>query len=280
MKLLVFHPYGFFIGIAILVSAWISESYRKKYYSHLPFAICHELIWWILIPGIIGARLYHVLDFWQFYSKDLIKVFYVWEGGLGILGAIMGGIFGLGVYSLIISWKRLNSRAIEQIAIKRLERKEVKKLLNYSITQLLNLLDVVVIGLPVGQAIGRLGNFFNQELYGLPTSLPWGIYIRPENRLVGYEGFEYFHPLFAYEAIWCVAIFIIIISVIKVKKERKEGVLFFTYLFLYSFGRFWLEFLRPENWMMVLPIVNWHLRVAQVISIIFIIVSLRFFVWS
>jgi len=123
-------------------------------------------------------------------------------------------------------------------------------------------LDLGVVGLSIGQAIGRWGNYFNQELYGLPTSLPWGIYIRLENRLPGFENFTHFHPLFLYESIGCFAIFLILIKKtpilkikyqiskthIKNKKTPKRGSIFFQYLFLYSLMRFWLEFLRIDSW--------------------------------
>jgi len=109
-------------------------------------------------------------------------------------------------------------------------------------------LDLAAFGLPVGQAIGRLGNYFNQELYGLPTNLPWGIYIKPENRIERLAGYEYFHPLFFYEAVWDIIIFIILVIIINIIRKPKPGLFFFTYLGLYGFGRFWLEFLRINPW--------------------------------
>ncbi|MBU1499928.1 prolipoprotein diacylglyceryl transferase, partial [Patescibacteria group bacterium] len=109
------------------------------------------------------------------------------------------------------------------------------------------LLDAGAVGLPLGQAIARWGNYFNQELYGRPTSLPWGIYIRPENRLLSVWEHERFHPLWLYESLWCLIIFIIIIKIIKVIPMGK-GKIFAAYLGLYGLGRFFLEFLRIEPW--------------------------------
>ena len=227
-------------------------------------AICHGLLWWVLIPGLIGARLYHVLDYWGYYSKNLNEIFFIWHGGLGILGAIIGGVLGLLAFAHIT------------YHIPHIKKGCKKRKISFK-DFLFSLLDTVVIGLPAGQAIGRLGNFFNQELYGFPTNLPWGIYIRPENRATGYESFERFHPLFAYEMAWSIITFIIIIAFIKAIKRQKKGELFFVYLGFYGLGRFFLEFLRIENWIMTLPFAKWHLSVAQVISIIFIIASLAFF---
>lgn len=115
-------------------------------------------------------------------------------------------------------------------------------------------------GLPIGQAIGRIGNYFNHELYGLPTSLPWAI-----------EGG--YHPLFAYEAVWNIIIFITIITVIKVIKKPKPGSFFFLYLGLYGFGRFWLEFLRIEPWRVG------GVNVAQGISLICLIGLIWYYLW-
>jgi len=111
-------------------------------------------------------------------------------------------------------------------------------------------------------AIGRWGNYFNQELYGLPTKLFWGIYIRPENRLLEVFEYERFHPLFLYESLWSLFIFGMLIWLVNKKKVKLgEGKLFIYYLGLYGFGRFWLEWLRIESWKV------YGLNVAQVISI-------------
>jgi len=180
------------------------------------------------------------------------------------------------------------------------------KYLNIFLAQYLILLDLAAFGLPLGQAIGRLGNWFNQELYGRPTNLPWGIYIRPENRLSGYEQFSHFHPLFLYESLWCLGIFIFLylltnnfhkartrkfkqffqthasslgtINSNEVKKflnlyssplKYCPGLLFFTYLFLYSFGRFWLEYLRINPWQWGgLAVAQWFCIAAFVSSIV------------
>ncbi len=261
-----FHFYGFFVGLGVLVGCWISEQVRKK----LPVTgyrlPAYELLPWALVPGIICARLYHVVDYWQYYSKNLIEIFFLWQGGLGIFGGIMGGMLGLFGYSVIVSWKQLRKKF--SIFNFQFSRTSITQLLNYSITNFLRFADLAAFGLPVGQAIGRLGNYFNQELYGLPTNLPWGIYIKSANRLPGFDppaGGERFHPLFAYEAVWNLAIFIVLTilmrkiicypssgSRLRLRSTRtisyRKGTFVFVYLGLYGFGRFWLEFLRIESW--------------------------------
>src|SRR4030042_5851865 len=212
-----FHWYGFFIGLGIVAALEVSEmakkllairdkparpfrseaSRRGRLYAR--FSVW-KIFWWVMIPALLGARLYHVIDFWTYYSRFPGKAGGVWEGGMGIWGGIIGGLVGLWIYSLIVGDRGLNKKF---------------SIFNFQfskrISNFLALADLAVVGLPLGQAIGRIGNFFNQELYGLPSNFPWGLYIRPENRLAGYESFTHFHPLFAYEMIWDLLIFIIII---------------------------------------------------------------------
>ena len=228
-----FHLYGLMIGLGVLVGAWVASKKDKKIWDCLV---------WVIGGGIIGARLYHVVDWWSYYSQHLSQIPAVWRGGMGIYGGILGGILGLWIYT---------------------RRREEPNLL------FLKMLDAGALGLPLGQAIARWGNYFNQELYGLPTNLPWGIYIRPENRLLEVMDFKYFHPLFLYESLWCLIIFIIIINIIKVIPMGK-GKIFAVYLGLYGLGRFFLEFLRLEAWT-----IN-GVNVAQMISAGLILGALGF----
>lgn len=225
-----FHLYGLMIGLGVLAGAWAASRKDKKIWDSLV---------WVIGGGIIGARLYHVVDFWEYYRENLAQIPAVWQGGMGIYGGILGGVLGLWIY--------------------------VKKRKG----RILPLLDAGAVGLPLGQAIGRLGNFFNQELYGLPTNLPWGIYIKPENRLLSVWEYERFQPLWLYEAIWNLIIFIIIIKIIKIIPMGK-GKIFAAYLGLYGLGRFFLEFLRIEAW--IISGVN----VAQAISLGLILMAFSF----
>lgn len=187
-----------------------------------------EIVWdalvWLLIFGVIGARLYHVLTpsrysgiTTSYYLSHPLKILSTWEGGLGMPGAIIGGVFGLYLFAR----RRRLSLAM--------------------------LLDVAAPGVALAQAIGRWGNFVNQELYGPPTDLPWGIYIRPENRLPDYASFERFHPLFLYESLWNLANALFLLWLWRRhRKKLRKGDLFLVYLVGYPLGRFLLEFLRLD----------------------------------
>ncbi len=179
---------------------------------------------WAIIPGLAGARLYHVLTptpasgiTTQYYLEHPLEILAIWRGGLGIYGAIIGGTLGVIVY---------------------LKRRQLP---------VLRWLDLAVPGLLLAQAIGRWGNFVNHELYGAPTTLPWGIYIPIENRVPGYEQFSIFHPLFLYESLWNIASFIFIRWIERRSKTLKSGDLVLLYLILYPCGRFFLDFVRLDS---------------------------------
>lgn len=214
-----FHLYGLMIGLGVLLGAWVVSKKEPKIWDSLI---------WIIGGGVIGARIYHIIDYWYFYQDNLLEIPAIWHGGLGIFGGIAGGTVAGWLYT------------------------RTKK-------KFLRLLDLASLGLPLGQAIGRFGNYFNQELYGLPTNLIWGIYIKPENRLWNVAEFERFHPLFLYESIWCLMIFLILR---KLKLKIGNGKILAVYLGLYSLGRFFLEYLRIESWHIGM------INVAQAISVI------------
>ena len=214
--------YGIIIMLGVLVAVLIS------YYRATRYGQDKELIWdmlpWLLVSGIIGARLWHVLTPSKslgvganYYFTHPIEIFNIRNGGLGIPGAVIGGAIGLWLFSN-------------------------KKSLNFLIWA-----DIISPGLAIAQAIGRWGNFFNQELYGPPTNLPWRIYIDPSHRLPGYEEFSYFHPMFLYESLWNLCNFLLLIFISRKKNQRnRSGELFFIYMVVYSLGRFFLEFIRLD----------------------------------
>ncbi len=224
---LTFHFYGLLIMLGAVVGAFIA----RRLLSEMEPERDPDLIWdalvWALIFGVIGARLYHVFTPSQsllnagidtrYYLTHPIDLIASWQGGMGMPGAIAGGVLGLYIFA---------------------RRNQI---------DLRTILDAAGPGLAVGHAIGRWGNFVNQELYGPPTDLPWGIFIRPENRLAGYEAFEYFHPLFAYEGLWNLATAAVLLWVWRRYGERLlPGDLFLMYLIGYPVGRFLLEFLRID----------------------------------
>lgn len=237
-----FHLYGFLIGLGSLTSAaaaaWLA---RRR-------SISSNIIWdgflYALIPGIIGARIYHVVDLWTtLYSFSPISVIYVWQGGLGIIGGLFGGFFGLLYYH---------------------KTKIIPKYPHITFSYLAN---ITAFGLPLGQIIGRLGNYINQEVYGFPSSLPWAIYIKPENRLSEFINFSTFHPLFAYESLWLLLGWFIMFVVERSKRIYNKS-FFGFYLIWFGIGRFFLEFLRPDDIILNVTITGAHVNMAQVISLV------------
>jgi len=191
-----------------------------------------------LVGGLIGARTYYVLFNLGYYrTEPWWRVFAVWEGGLAIHGGLIGGLFVGGMYV----WLR---RA-----------------------PLLTYLDIVAPYLALGQAIGRWGNFFNEEAFGRPTDLPWKLYISEVRRPPQFFDAEYFHPTFLYESLWNLGVVLILLVALRRRFERAPGALFLAYLGLYSAGRFWIEGLRMDSLMLG------SLRVAQVVSVVAVIVA-------
>ena len=190
-----------------------------------------EIIYYLILPlaiwGTIGARLWHILTpplssvelglTTQYYLSHPLDAIAVWIGGFGIPGAWIGGSIAL------LYFARKNELSLWALA------------------------DILAPGLALVQAIGRLGNYFNQELYGLPTNLPWKILIEPAHRLVGFESISFYHPLFAYESILNIANVIFLVWLARrLSGILKTGDLFLTYLVAYSLIRLFLEFLRLD----------------------------------
>jgi phosphatidylglycerol:prolipoprotein diacylglycerol transferase len=219
------HYYGIIIMFGALVAAWLATREAKRR------GIDPEMVWdmlpWLLIGGIIGARLWHILTppasmvaqgiTTMYYLTHPLDALAIWNGGLGIPGAVMGGVIALIFYT------------------------RAKKV------SFLMWADIAAPGLALAQAIGRWGNFVNQELYGSPSNLPWAIYIDPARRLPGFENQATYHPLFAYECIWNLLnmAFLLWFSR-KFAAWLKIGDIFLIYLIFYPVGRFFLEFLRLD----------------------------------
>jgi len=206
--------------MAVAIGSAVTVSQKWGRHAGVDEKITEDALLYVVIGGIMGARLYHVIDYWEFYSTHLTKILALWEGGLGIIGAIGGGLAGLYIYHRL-----------------------------HSSSSWWQLVDTATLGLPLGQAIGRIGNFLNQELYGPPTSLSWGIYIDPANRLPGYESFETFHPLFLYESMTSLLLFGVIYLLWKKNLIKVgNGTIFAVYLVGYGLIRFVLEYLRIDPW--------------------------------
>lgn len=179
-----------------------------------------ELMVVVGVPfGIVGARLYHVITDYQLYfgpGRQPLNALKIWEGGLGVWGAIAFGI--LGGY-LVARRRRIAFPAV---------------------------LDAIAPAILVAQAIGRLGNWFNQELFGRPTTLPWGLEIAAQYRPAGYTQFATFHPTFLYEMLWNLAAAVLLVWLDR-RFRLGHGKVFALYVMLYCAGRFWIEALRIDT---------------------------------
>jgi prolipoprotein diacylglyceryl transferase len=171
---------------------------------------------WAVPAGVIGARLYHVATEWDRFSDDLGSIFKVWKGGLGIPGGILLGT----IAGVMVAKKR-----------------------NMDIGQMLWAAAPAV---PVAQAIGRLGNWWNQELFGRPTTLPWGLKIDAEHMPDGYAPGTLFHPTFLYEALWNLALAVLLIVIGRRMMTSRPGRLMALYVGGYGLGRFWVEGFRID----------------------------------
>jgi len=217
------HWYGLLIMLAVTSGFFITLKISQKYGWQ------KEKIWdlffWLIVAGLIGARLYHFFSEITYYWRQPWEFFYLWQGGLGIYGAIIGGLV------VVYFFGKDN-------------------------TERLLLSDILAPAVALGLAIGRWGNYFNQEIYGQPTNLPWAIPIEFSNRLAGYQNYIFFQPVFLYESLCCLFLFLILIIMhwLRLKNKSAEqrfafynyGNVFFVFLILYSLERFFMELLRID----------------------------------
>ncbi len=244
--------YGLILALAT-ASAYAIGLYRAKDYG-LAHKIAESIMLWAVVGGFVGARLYHVVVEFSLYRNNLWEIFAVWRGGLSIFGAVLGGVISLLIYVSCHPRLDLGSRIIDSSL-----PSMTRSLSSTSIgdgnwndkAKTLQLLDWLTPGVIVGQIIGRLGNFFNYELYGYPTTLPWKMFVPESFRAQGYITEQYFHPLFAYEMLINICLLIILWAVSRIHKKYEisigPGSLFLGYVFLYTSIRFLLEFLRSDS---------------------------------
>ena len=225
------HWYGVLIVTGVMLGA-VYASWRARQDGANPDHVWNGLIVAIIL-AIIGSRLYHVFSQpeggmvgWSYYRQHPIEILYIWHGGLGIYGAIVGGVLGVVLYA----W-RAKLRPLQW-------------------------LDYGAPGLALGQFIGRWGNFINQELYGPPTNSSWGLIIDPPHRIAPYNDLAaypldtLFHPTFMYESLWCLLLFITLALLARKLKDRLlAGDILTGYIIGYPLGRFFIEYLRPDAWM-------------------------------
>ncbi len=250
--------YAILIIIGAIVGSWLAARQAKKHGEDSELVL--DLLPWLLIGGIIGARLWHVFTpsasniaqgvTTENYLRNPIEILKMWKGGLGIPGGVIGGALALIIYT------------------------KSKKLSFWQWA------DFIAPGLLVGQAIGRWGNFVNQEVYGRPTNLPWAITIDPQYRISGFEQVAKYHPLFLYESLLNLAGAGVLIWIDRKFKDKLfKGDIFFGYMIWYSTVRFLLEFLRldpsPVNG---ININQTSMLVVGVIAVVILV--LRHTVWS
>lgn len=229
-----FYWYGLLIALGIIVALLIAQKLAAL--DGLAKETLFDLGSWLIVAGLIGARLYDVFLELPYYLNHPLDVFKIYQGGLAIHGALLGGLIALLIFT---HFKKIN---------------------------LWRLLAVLAPGVALGQAIGRWGNWFNQELFGRPTNLPWSIPISPLNRPFEFEAFTYFHPTFLYESLALIILFFILFYFAQKKISAK--LITASYLIGYGLTRGLLEFIKIDT----TPIV-FGLRWPQIFSLIMIVVG-------
>ena len=228
--------YSIYILVGVILASILFLMEAKKYEIDMDF--CINMIFWTVIFGIVGARLYYVLFNLDYYMNNPIEIIQIWNGGLAIHGGIIGGF----LFMLLYTFK-------------------------YNV-RILKITDMAVVGLIIAQAIGRWGNFFNQEAHGpmVTREVLEGLKFIPEFIINGMNiGGTYYHPTFYYEFLWCFLGFIVLLVIRKFYEYLRVGQLTGVYLIWYSVGRIFIESMRTDSLMVG------NLKVAQVISVVLII---------
>ena len=227
--------YGILMALSIVVALWLCHRQARK--EKLPADDIISVGQWAILAGLVGARLYEVIFNWDYYGVYPRKIFAVWEGGLAIHGGlIVGPLVGV-----LLAWR-------------------------WGVP-VLRALDVIAPSMILGQAIGRWGNFFNEEAFGTPTDLPWKLYISPPHRPPDLRQYDFFHPTFLYESLWNLLVFVVLVGWMRPRVRRHPGALFFAYIGLYSVGRFLIEPLRLDSFWIG------PLRVGQLASVAGVLVA-------
>ena len=226
--------YGIIMAFAVLTGLIAAEKFSKRF--GIPPMFWADSAPIFIVVGLIGARLYYCLLNFPYYATSVLEIFNIREGGLSIHGMLIFGIVFLYLFA------------------------KMKKI------EFFKLADCLACSVPLAQAIGRFGNFFNSEAFGIPTGGGWGLFIPLENRPAEYVDYSLFHPTFLYESICDLCIFVVLFFLSK--KDLKSGSIFFIYLILYSVVRIFIEQIRLDSAMNIFGI-----PVAQIVSVVIILVS-------
>jgi len=239
------HMYGLTLLAAIGVCIWITGTrFTNRGGS---WDLIFRCAVWGVGAGIVGARLYHLATSWNEVPTQWWGPFAIWKGGLGIWGGIALGSLVGGLVA---------KRAGADVWL---------------------LADCLAPGLLVAQAVGRLGNWWNQELFGKPTSLPWGLEIDPAHRPLATIGQATYHPAFLYELLWNLFAAALLVFVVERRLHPRPPGLFALYVALYSFGRFWVELIRidPANHILGLRVNTWVSGIVCVAGLVWFWLSQR-----
>ena len=222
--------------LAILLGIFLANNEAKRVKEK---EYIDNLTFYLILFGIIGARLYYVIFEFNNYRYDLLSIFKVWEGGLAIYGAIIAGLLVVVYYA----------------------KKKGKSIIKTT--------DIIVPSLIIGQAIGRCGNFFNSEAHGSEVTYEFLKNLHIPNFIINgmYINGTYYHPTFLYESLWCIIGFIIILIIREITK-RKKGMVTYTYFIWYGIGRFFIESLRTDS------LYLGSIKISQLVSIILIIIGI------
>ncbi|MFJ9738059.1 prolipoprotein diacylglyceryl transferase [Streptomyces sp. NPDC101166] len=236
--------YAFCIIIGVFVAVWLGN--RRWIARGGRAGTVADIAVWAVPFGLVGGRLYHVITDYELYfseGRDWVDAFKIWEGGLGIWGAIALGAVG--------AWIGCRSRGIPLPA--------------YA--------DAIAPGIALAQAIGRWGNWFNQELYGRETDLPWALHITSaaDGRVPGY-----YHPTFLYESLWCVGVALLVIWADR-RFKLGHGRAFALYVAAYCVGRFWIEYMRVDDahHILGLRLNNWTAMLVFLLAVVYLVVSAK-----
>ena len=246
--------YGLLISISVVIGLFISKKLAKS--RNINPQYISDILPSLIISSIIGARAYYVIFEWRQYSgnnfftsfdlfNDVIQIpsfLAIWQGGIAIHGGLIGGFL-----CILFFCKSKN-------------------------IHLKTFIDILIPSITIGQSIGRWGNFFNNEAFGIPTDLPWKLFIPIQNRPIEFINYQFFHPTFIYESLWNFLIFILLITIFYQQNNKnsvRPGFISCLYLIGYSFGRFWIEGLRIDPLCIggIPPFCDGGLRMAQFISI-------------
>ena len=246
--------YGMLISISVIIGLFISKKLAKS--RNINPQYISDILPSLIISSIIGARAYYVIFEWRQYSGNnfftsfdlfnneiqIPSFLAIWQGGIAINGGLIGGFL-----CILFFCKSKN-------------------------IHLKTFIDILIPSIILGQAIGRWGNFFNNEAFGIPTNLPWKLFIPIQNRPIEFINYQFFHPTFIYESLWNFLIFILLITIFYKQNNKssvRPGFISCFYLIGYSLGRFWIEGLRIDPLCIggLPPFCDGGLRMAQFISI-------------